>query len=120
MCQLCGQTVRNVTVHTYNWTNGRAKKGGDGEDAHGETTVVGLEHVGNDTTRVGHGTASKGACKETENEHRVNVLGATDTSVEGREGNIGEDEHGTATKDFTHRCPEDRTNNKTENVDAGD
>jgi hypothetical protein len=86
--------------NTHDGANGGTEEGHDRIDTHGKTALLWVKHVGNDATSVGHGAAAKGACKEAQHEQCIEVFGSAHSSTKGGEGNVRDDEHGTASKDL--------------------
>lgn len=119
---------------TCDRANSGTEEGSGGENAHGQSTLIGREpgedqhseflaahktaervgrrkeptshsHVGDDASSRGERTGAEHPSKETQDKQRVERLGAADPRIERGEREVGEDEHLSTPKDLRARSP---------------
>ena len=74
---------------TDNWTQNGAHERRGSKQCDGQSTLLGREHVGNDTTSVGKWRGTESTSEESENEESLDVFGTGGTSVESSQGTVG-------------------------------
>lgn len=60
----------------------------------------GVEHIGNNTTRVCQGRRAKSTGEETQDNQRVHVLGTSRASAEGSQAKVGEEKDDLSAVEF--------------------
>jgi hypothetical protein len=98
------------------WAHERCRS----EHGHSETSLFGLEDVGDDPSGVGHGRSTERTGEETEDDDRSEVLRGADEAVEEGESDVGVDEEGTTAVDLGHGGPDEGTEDESEDKTGGD
>ena len=109
-------TQKPADDRSDSWTHERCRS----EHGHPETSLFGLEDVGDDPAGVGHGRRSERTGEETEDDDRSEVLRGADEAVEEGEGDVGVEEEGTTAVDLGHGCPDEGTEDEAEDEAGGD
>lgn len=87
----------------------RTEEGSSREQTHGDTSLLGGEHIGDDTTSISERRGAERTGKETKDDQGPDILGASATRVEGSQGEVGTEEDDLTAEHFTKRGPQQRT-----------
>lgn len=107
-------SARHTTWLSWKWgyslTKSWAQEGSHGEDTEGNSSLLGLEQIGNDTTGVGQGRGSKGTGKESEDDESSHGVAAGGSSAESSQAHVTDEEGLLATVELRERSPEKWSN----------
>jgi hypothetical protein len=95
--------------HAQETTNDRAQyrthEGRSGENRHGQTTLVRIEEIRNNTTSVCKRTGSKSGSEKSKDEKTVDIWCSSSGSIEGDKGDVGTSKNELAAVELTEWCP---------------
>lgn len=97
---------------TCNGTQSRAQEWSHGKDAESNSSLIGLEHIGNDTTGIRQRRRAESAGKESEDNEGSNVLRTSGSGTESGQGHVTDEKGFLAAVQLRQRGPKERTNGK--------
>lgn len=97
---------------TCNRTQSRTQERSHGKDAESNSSLVGLEHIGNDTAGIRQRRRAESTSKESEDNEGSDVLGTSGSGTESGQGHVTDEKRSLTAVQLRQRGPKKRSNSK--------